>query len=205
MARARGIVRGALRAVRAWHDRYPGRICGRRAVRTAQGRERSARILPRGRHAAAIERLRYQDRSLAAGERLERQISGRGQRRLVGRDQLRGLAQALQRGLCRQFHRHRPLRRQRQLRAGPSGKADRLRLPLGARDDRRGEGDHRGFLRQRPAPFLLERMLGRRQAGLEGSAALSGRFRRHHRRRPGRQLDRPRGAVDLGGAGRAQR
>ena len=49
------------------------------------------------------------------------------------------------------------------------------------------------LLRQRSEVLLLERLLGRRTSGDEGSAALPCRFRRHHRRRAGPRLDRPRG------------
>ena len=61
------------------------------------------------------------------------------------------------------------------------------------------EEDHRGLLRRRAEVLVLERLLGRRTAGDEGSAALPGGLRRHHRRRAGSRLDRTRGA---GGARR---
>ena len=59
------------------------------------------------------------------------------------------MAEALQQRLCDRVHRHRPRGRQRQLCARPSGKADRLRVALRARNDREGQGHHPGFLRQR--------------------------------------------------------
>ena len=52
----------------------------------------------------------------------------------------------------------------------------------------------------RAAVLVLERLLGRRPPGDEGGADVPGRLRRHHRRRAGPRLDRPRGA---GGARRA--
>ena len=59
-------------------------------------------------------------------------------------------------------------------------------------------------LRQRPAPFVLERLLLGREAGAQGSAAFPARLRRHHRRRAREFLDSSDGQRRVDGAGDAQ-
>ena len=71
----------------------------------------------------------------------------------------------------------------------------RLRLALGARDDGHGEAGDRGLLRRWSAVLVLVRLLGRRASGDEGSAAVPGGLRRHHRRRTRQRLDGPGGRV----------
>ncbi len=71
------------------------------------------------------------------------------------------------------------------------------------RDDGTVEGADRGVLRTCRAPLVLECLLQRRPAGVDGGAALSRRFRRDHGRRACCQLDRPRAAVAMGRAGAA--
>ena len=68
----------------------------------------------------------------------------------------------------------------------------------------KSKADHRGVLRQRSAPVVLERLLLRREAGAQGSAAFPARLRRHHRRRSGEQLDPSHGQRCVDGAGDAQ-
>ena len=108
------------------------------AAADADGRvSRAAGVLPRRRDAEADRRLRHQDRGLAAGGRLERQVPGGRQRRVQRRDRLPGDGDGACRRLRHQLDRHRPCRRQRELRARPPGEGDRLRLARGPRDDAR--------------------------------------------------------------------
>ena len=74
------------------HARRTGR---RRTVRRAAG------VLPRRRDAEAVERLRHQDRSLAARRRLERQVPGGRQRRVQRHDRLSGDGRARSRAAMR--------------------------------------------------------------------------------------------------------
>ena len=62
-------------------------------------------------------------------------------------------------------------------------KAGRLRLPRRPRDDRQRQGPHHRLLRSTAPAVLLERLLLRWQAGIEGSPEVPRRLRRHHRRR----------------------
>jgi feruloyl esterase len=96
------------------------------------------RVLPRRRHAHAHQRLRHQDRGLAADSRVERQVSGGGQRRLGRCDQLFGDGRSAAGRLRHGVHRHRARGRPRHVRARSSREARGLRLALRARDD--GEG-----------------------------------------------------------------
>ena len=67
----------------------------------------------------------------------------------------------------------------------PPGKDRRLRVPRHARDDRHVEVDHPAVLRPAAAVLVLQGLLDRRTPGRDERAALSRRFRRHHRRRAG--------------------
>jgi hypothetical protein len=136
--------------------------------------------------------------------RLERRFSGRGQRWMVGGNQLQHDGQCALQRIRYRFDRYWPCWQQRQFRVRASGKANRLRVPVGARDDHGIQVHHRGFLRRCAAFFVLERLLGRRQARSERGAALPRRFRRHRRWIAGRQLDGPRSASHLGCTGGAQ-
>ena len=60
-----------------------------------------------------------------------------------------------------------------------------------------------GALRQAGAACLLEQLLQRRPAGVDGGAALPGGFRRHRGGRAGGELDRPGAAIAVGGAVRS--
>ena len=165
-----------------------------------------AGVLPRGRDAHAIERLRHQGRSLVAAGGMERQVPGGRQRRMGGHDQL-----------CRAWRRRSgaatpprrpipvtPARRRRQLRADHPEKlvdfAYRAvhEMTVQAKaivDAHYGSG---------AAAVVLEWLLDRRTAGSEGSAEVSGRLRRHHRRRAGKLHD-PSGRAQLvGSAGDAE-
>jgi hypothetical protein len=91
-------------------------------------------------------------------------------------------------------HRRRTHRRQRQLRAQSGRHAQLathrgLRLPRHPRDDGGGKDPDPGLLRFARTPQLLQRLLHRRPARADGSAALSDGLRRHRRRRTGGQLD----------------
>ena len=156
------------------------RRLGRRGVTRIR---RSPRVLPRRADAHALARLGHQVGSLAAAVRLERQVPGGRQRRLGRIDPVRRARRGAPARLRRRVHQCRTYRRGRELRARPSGEADRFRLPCGARNRRAEQGGDCRLLRQGAAAVLLQRLLGRRAHGVPGSAALSGRLRRHPRRR----------------------
>ena len=94
--------------------------------------------------------------------------------------------------LRRRRHRHRALRRHRA--AGHlrhrSPEAARLRLPLPARHRRDRQNGAARLLRIRACEILLRRLLHRRTPGPDSGAALSQRFRRHHRGRARPQFHR---------------
>ena len=144
----------------------------------------------------ADQRFRHQGRSVAAGLRLERQVPGGRQRRVGGFDRLCSDGRRARARLRDQLA---PTPgtagRRRELRAGTSREANRLRLARRARDDGESEGDDRRALRRGAEALVLERLLGRRQAGAQGGAALPGGLRRHRRRRARRRLDGPRVAA----------
>ena len=129
------------------------------------GVPRPARVLPCGRDAEAVQRLRHQDRSVDAGRGLERKVPGRRQRRVQRSDRLSRHGSRARTRLRDELHRHRARRRQRELRARTPGEGDRLRLARGPRDDRGVEEDHRGLLRRRPEVLVLEWLFGRRTPG----------------------------------------
>ena len=58
--------------------------------RGGDGGEHAAGVLPRRGHAETVQRLRHQDRGLAAVVELERQAAGGRERRVQRRDRLRG-------------------------------------------------------------------------------------------------------------------
>ena len=105
---------------------------------------------------------------------------------------LTAMAAALARGYATSSTDTGPCGQHGQFRAWASREGDRLRLACRSRDDGGVESDHRRVLRFRSASVLLEWLLRRRPAGAQGSAAFSRRLRRHHRRRAGARLDRPR-------------
>ena len=72
-------------------------------------------------------------------ECVERQVPGRRQRRLPGIHFLRGDGHRAAPRLRDGEHRHRPYRRRREVRAGPSREGDRLRLARHSCHDRHGE------------------------------------------------------------------
>ena len=74
---------------------------------------------------------------------------------------------------------------QRDVRARPPREDRRLRVPRDARDDRHVEVDHSAVLRPAAAVLVLQRLFDRRTPGRDERAALSRRFRRHHRRSAG--------------------
>ena len=163
------------------HDgaaRAGGPVLGsRRAARRGKRRQSlqgSSRVLPRGGNPQAHQRFRYQGGSLAACQRLERQVPGRRQRRLGRSDQLFRHGRGRPRRICERVHRHRACGRPRDVCARSSRKADRLRVALRTRNDREGQGRHPGVLRQRAQTVLLERLLDRRETGPQGSAEVSG-------------------------------
>ncbi len=110
---------------------FSARRSAGRSRRTRRLLQRSSRVLPRRGHADAEQRFRHQSRSLAAGERLEREVSGGRQRRLGRRDQLFRDGGRRPRRVCDRVNRHRACRRPRRVCARPSGEADRLLLALG--------------------------------------------------------------------------
>ena len=144
---------------------------------------RASFLLPRRRHLDAKQRLRHQDRSLAAHVRMEWKVSGGGQRRMGRRHLVQRARRGGGRRLCQREYRHRPCGQHRRVRARPSGKADRLRPSRRSRDDGAGEGDRRRLLRKRADALALEWMLAGRTAGHHGGDAVSVRLRRHRRRR----------------------
>ena len=97
-------------------------------------------------------------------------------------------------------HRHRPSgrRARRELGAQQPRAPGQLRLPRRAPHRRSGEGDHAQLLRSERDAVVLLRLLQRRAAGADGSAALPRRLRRHRRRRAGLRLHRDRCAVHQG-------
>ena len=125
--------------------------------------------------------------------KLERQAAVGRQRGLGGHGQLSGDGDGARGRVRHGEHGHGPCRRQRELHRRSSGKADRLRRAGRARNDRRGQGRGRRVLRPCAEGVLFQRVLDRRTPGADGSPALPGRLRRHHRRRA-RQL---RQAADL--------
>ena len=146
----------------------------RRPSRPRQRDRRSAGVLPRGGDAEAVERFRHQDRSLAA-----RTANWNGKFQAVGNGAWTGaigyaaMADALRRGYATSSTDTGPRRRQRELRARPSRKADRLRVSLRARDDRQGQGRRQRVLRQRAEVLVLERLLGGWTSGAQGSPDVS--------------------------------
>ena len=84
----------------------------------------------------AIERFRYQDRGLAAGVGLERQVPGGRQRRLGGIDQLRRNGGGADARVCHELDRHAATGRRRPVDA-ESREVDRFRLSRRPRNDGR--------------------------------------------------------------------
>ena len=126
---------------------------------------------------------------------VERQVllPGGGRARRHHRQPDHGPGPRLRLGLDR----HRPRRRRSHLGQQPR-QGDRLRPSRHARHRGGGQGAHRRLLRPAGGPRLLQRLLERRPAGDDGSAALSRRLRRRDRRRSRhRHADagRPRRAV----------
>ena len=144
---------------------------------------RSAGVLPRVHDHRSLERFRYQDRNLAAGRGLERQIPGGRERRLERVHSIRGAGDGVAARLRGRLDRHRARGRHGELRSRPSREADRFRLSRGARDGARRQGHHRCALRRGAALLVFYGLLGRRPAGVHGGAALSRGFRGHRRGR----------------------
>ena len=148
-----------------------------------------ARVLPRRADADAIQRFRHQGRGLAAGLGMERQVSGGGQRRLRRRRALPGHGSRGAGRLRDGGHRYRPRRQHRRVRPRPSREGGGLRLSRHPRDDGGRQARHRRALRPGPAVLVLQRLLTGRPPGDHQRAALSGRLRRHRRRRGGMGSD----------------
>ena len=163
--------------------------------------QRPAGVLPRRRDAEAVERLRHQDRSLDAGVRTGTASSRRSATaRSAASIAYPAMAAALARGYATSPPTPVTSAAARSFALGHPEKADRFRLACRARDDRRVEGDHRRATTA-PAPrfsYWNGCSAGGRQA-MKEAQRFPGGFRRHHRRRAGARLDRPRGA------GRARR
>ena len=129
------------------------------------------------------QRFRHQDGGLAAGRGLEREVHGRRQRRhSAARLAIRRWRQTLARGYAASS-----------TDTGHDGGSASFALghpekliDFGWRAVHEmtvtSKKDRRRLLRRRPEVLLLERLLGRRPSGDEGSAALPGGLRRHHRR-----------------------
>ncbi len=180
-------------------DRPPGRGCGHRLRqpgsadhsqrhgqrrhawwragplprRVRQPRMTAAGLLPRRSDRPADQRFRDQVRSLDSARRgMERQVPGRRQRRLPGIDLVCGDGHRAAPRIRHRQHRHRPYRRRCEVRAGPSGEGDRLRMARDPRHDRHREADRA----QRAGPLRREvvfrRLLGGRSPGDVGGAAL---------------------------------
>ena len=175
----------------AEHDDYGCAVGGRRRIRAAGGAGRGAgpafSDLPafcrvEG-DVETVRRLRYQDRSLVAGIRLERQVRGGRQRRLERQHRPERAGGRPAPRLCDRQHGYRPRRRRRPLDA-ESGEARRLRIPRRPRDDRRpARPSSTAHYGNGAEALILRRLLGRRPAGAEGGATLPRRLRRHRRRR----------------------
>ena len=91
-----------------------------------------------------IDRFGHQDRSLDAGVATGTASSRRSATApSTAAISYPAMMTALRARLCGELNRHRPHRRQRELRARPSGEGDRLRLARRPRDDGDGQGDHR--------------------------------------------------------------
>src|SRR3954467_7088822 len=122
---------------------------------------------------------------MAAGERLERQVPGGGERRLGGRDQLWRNGRRVARRICHGVDRYWTRRWARYICPRSPRKADRFRVALRTRDDSTGESADSRVLRRCAEALVLERLLDRRTPGPQRSTDVSGRLRRDHRRSPG--------------------
>ena len=164
---------------------------------------RAGRVLPCHRGVDAQLGFRHQDRSVDAAGRLEREVPGSGQRRVRRSDRLSRDGKRRRPGVCHGRHRHGSLRRGDRRELGPrtSRESDRLRVPRDPLDDADRQAGHRSVLRPKAAAFVLRELLERGPAGAHGSAALSGRLRRHPRGGARQCLDAPAHQSACGRAG----
>ncbi len=134
-------------------------------------------------------------------------IHGEGNGGFAGSINYSGAGRLRAERLRQLVHRHRPQGQCHRcpLGAGPHREDRRLRLPRHSRDRREIQGHRSRVLRRGRQAFLLQQLLQRRAAGPDGSAALPGRLRRHHRRRTGWFLHSYSCVVHLGSAGRRDR
>ena len=146
---------------------------------------RTARVLSCVRDDRADRRLGHQGGSVAADQRLEREVSGGRQRRRRRRHQLRRHDRGGPPRIRHQFDRHRPRRQHHGLRARAPRQVRRLRLSRRSRDDGQRQGHRRGVLRHGAGALVLERLLAGRPPGHHRSDPLPRRFRRDYRRRAG--------------------
>ena len=104
------------------------------------------------------------------------------------------MAERVDKGLRDKLHGYWTHGRWCELGARTPGKGRGLRLACRSRNDVRIQEGHRQPHRPRAGVLVLERLLRGWPAGDEGSAALPGRFQRHHCRCARPRLDRARGA-----------
>ena len=171
------------------HARTGSRCRSVHSARRSASARSLAGFLPRRRHAEAVQRLRHQDRSLVAGHELERKVSGGRQRRV------------------QRYRFPIPRWRPRSARGYATGGTDTGHAGGGASwalghpekvIDFGWRAVHEmsatskqiiaALLRRGSAILVLERLFCRRPSGDEGSAALPGGLRRHHRRRARRSI-----------------
>ena len=138
----------------------------------------------------ALRRLRHPVRGLAAGVRMERQVQGAGNGGFAGAMNLRIMARAVAKGYATAATDtgHRADGTDASWALGSPREGRRLRVPGHPRDDGRRQGDRGRVLRPAGAARVFPRLLERRSAGPDGSAALPGRLRRHHRGRARQRL-----------------
>ena len=140
------------------------------AKRRGRGVCRPTIILSRVVDPHTFPRLGYQIRNVAATVRLERQVSGGWKRRLERRHSVWCAGGRVAPRIRRRIHRYGTRGRQCEFCSGPPGKGDRFRLSRHSRNGLAGQGRHCRAVRQRAAFVVLHRLLGRRQAGVRGSA-----------------------------------
>ena len=137
----------------------------------------------------ADRRFPHQLRGVAAGQRLERQVSVVGRRRLRRRVELharRAGRRSRRTAAARLRHRvdrYGPSQHRRVLGDRPSRARRRLRLPVEASGHRGGQGPDHRVLRQAARSLVLQLLLERRPAGPDRAAALCRGLRRRGGRR----------------------
>ena len=145
---------------------------GREHVRRPPG------ILPRGADAHAVGRLGHQERGLASGIGVERQVPAGRQRGVCRIDPVRRTGRRAAARLRGRVNRHWSLRHRRGVGSGPSGEGEGLRLSRGTRNRSAQQNHDHELLRHGSPAFVLHWLLRRWSHGVPGSAALPRRLRR---------------------------